>query len=206
MPAEGGDAAGVPQAVHFIAIGGTGMGSLAGLLKSRGLEVSGSDARLYPPMSEKLVEWGIEVDEGFRAENVRKRQPDLIVIGNAVRPDNPEARAALESGIRCVSFPDALFELAMQDKRRVVISGTHGKTTTTAMVASLLHRLGRDPAFLVGGVPLDFGDGFRDGTGPEFVVEGDEYDTAFFDKTPKFLHYGADVLVITSIEFDHADI
>lgn len=195
-----------PRRIHFVAIGGTGMGALAGLCKRRGLAVTGSDKKLYPPMSTKLEEWGIEVDEGFAARHVTSRDPDLVVIGNAVRKDNPEAKATIRAGLPYMSFPDALFALAMRDKRRIVVAGTHGKTTTTTMIASMLHHLGRDPSFLIGGIPVEFGDSFRDGGGEDFVVEGDEYDTAFFDKTPKFLHYEPDLLVITSVEFDHADI
>jgi UDP-N-acetylmuramate: L-alanyl-gamma-D-glutamyl-meso-diaminopimelate ligase len=192
--------------VHFIAIAGTGMGSLAGLLKARGIEVSGSDENLYPPMSTALERWGISVFQGFAPEHVQLRRPDLIVIGNAVRPTNPEAQAALQSGVRCLSFPDALYELAIAGKHSVVVAGTHGKTTTTSLVATLLLETGRDPSLLVGGIAENFGGSFREGKGPHFVVEGDEYDTAFFDKTPKFLHYGARTAVITSVEFDHADI
>src|SRR5262245_46582328 len=182
------------------------MGSLAGLLRARGLEVLGSDAKLYPPMSTALEQWGIPVHRGFRAEQVLDAQPDLVVIGNAVRPDNPEAVAVLEEGLPYLSFPDALFRLAIEGKHSVVIAGTHGKTTTTSLVASLLHAAGRDPSLLVGGYSLDFDGSFRNGRGPHFVVEGDEYDTAFFDKTPKFLHYGARTCLLTSVEFDHADI
>jgi UDP-N-acetylmuramate: L-alanyl-gamma-D-glutamyl-meso-diaminopimelate ligase len=196
----------VPRRVHFVAIGGTGMGSLAGLLAARGIEVSGSDSKLYPPMSTMLEQWGIPVRTGFRAEHVIESHPDLVVIGNAVRPDNPEARAAIDEGFPYLSFSDALYELAIAGKHSVVISGTHGKTTTTSLVASLLHGTGRDPSFLVGGYSHDFEGSFREGQGVHFVVEGDEYDTAFFDKTPKFIHYGARTLLITSVEFDHADI
>jgi UDP-N-acetylmuramate: L-alanyl-gamma-D-glutamyl-meso-diaminopimelate ligase len=176
--------------VHFIAIGGTGMGSLAGLVKARGIEVTGSDKKLYPPMSTALADWGIEVVEGFAAENVLARRPDLVVIGNAVRADNPEAVAAIEAGLPYRSFSDALYELAIS-KRHCI----------TVMLAT-----GRDPSLLVGGISLDFGGSFREGGGDHFVVEGDEYDTAFFDKTPKFLHYHPDTLILTSVEFDHADI
>ncbi len=192
--------------VHFVAIGGTGMGSLAGLLHARGLRVTGSDSALYPPMSTALANWGIRVTEGFRPEHVLAEEPDLVVIGNAVRPDNPEARAAIDEGLRYLSFPDALYELAIAGKHSVVIAGTHGKTTTTSLVAALLFAAGRDPSLLVGGYSLDFDGSFREGAGEHFVVEGDEYDTAFFDKTPKFLHYGARTLILTSVEFDHADI
>jgi UDP-N-acetylmuramate: L-alanyl-gamma-D-glutamyl-meso-diaminopimelate ligase len=198
--------------VHFIAVGGTGMGSLAGLLKRRGIEVTGSDKALYPPMSLALADWGIEPVVGFdpahlaAAASPSGRTPDLVVIGNAVRPDNPEAAAAIASGIPYRSFSDALFELAMADKHRIVVSGTHGKTTTTSLTAYLLLATGRDPSLLVGGISLDFDGSFREGRGKHFVVEGDEYDTAFFDKTPKFMHYHPASLILTSVEFDHADI
>ena len=192
--------------VHFIAIGGTGMGSLAGLVKARGIEVTGSDRALYPPMSTALEGWGIPVTEGFAAENVLARRPDLVVIGNAVRPDNPEARAAIEAGLLYRSFPDALYELAIAGKHCLTVAGTHGKTTTTSLCAYLLAATGREPSFLVGGIAEDFGTSFREGAGEHFVVEGDEYDTAFFDKTPKFLHYHPSTLIVTSVEFDHADI
>jgi UDP-N-acetylmuramate: L-alanyl-gamma-D-glutamyl-meso-diaminopimelate ligase len=192
--------------VYFVAIAGTGMGSLAGLMKARGFEVSGSDARLYPPMSTLLERWGIPVHEGFRAEQVLAARPDLVVIGNAVRRENPEAVAVMEEGLPYLSFPDALYRHAIEGKHSVVVSGTHGKTTTTSLVAKLLESAGRDPSLLVGGFSLDFDGSFRNGSGDHFVVEGDEYDTAFFDKTPKFLHYGARTLLLTSVEFDHADI
>ena len=192
--------------VHFVAIGGTGMGSLAGLLKARGMKVTGSDENLYPPMSDLLAGWGIDVFRGFRAENVLDDPADLVVIGNAVRPDNPEARAAIDEGLAYLSFPDALYRHAMAGKHSVVVSGTHGKTTTVSLIAALLHETGRDPSVLVAGHSLDFDGSFREGQGAHFVVEGDEYDTAFFDKTPKFLHYGAHTLILTSVEFDHADI
>jgi UDP-N-acetylmuramate: L-alanyl-gamma-D-glutamyl-meso-diaminopimelate ligase len=195
-----------PRHVHFVAIGGTGMGSLAGLLAARGIRITGSDDTLYPPMSTMLEQWGIPVHSGFRPEHVLDPRPDLVVIGNAVRPDNPEARAAIDEGLAYLSFPDALYRLAIAGKHSVVVSGTHGKTTTTSLVAALLYGTGRDPSLLVGGYSKDFGGSFREGQGDHFVVEGDEYDTAFFDKTPKFLHYGARTLLITSVEFDHADI
>jgi UDP-N-acetylmuramate: L-alanyl-gamma-D-glutamyl-meso-diaminopimelate ligase len=195
-----------PRRVHFVAIAGSGMGSLAGLLHARGVRVSGSDEHLYPPMSTQLAAWGIPVHQSFRAEHVLEAEPDLVVIGNAVRPDNPEARAAIDEGLPYRSFSHALYELAIAGKHPVVLSGTHGKTTTTSLVAFLLHATGRDPSMLVGGHALDFGGSFCEGEGPHFVVEGDEYDTAFFDKTPKFLHYHPRTLTITSVEFDHADI
>jgi len=182
------------------------MGSLAGLLAARGIQITGSDDTLYPPMSTMLEQWGIPVHSGFRPEHVLDPRPDLVVIGNAVRPDNPEARAAIDEGLPYLSFPDALYRLAIAGKHPVVVSGTHGKTTTTSLLAALLRGTGRDPSLLVGGYSHDFEGSFREGQGDHFVVEGDEYDTAFFDKTPKFLHYGARTLLITSVEFDHADI
>jgi UDP-N-acetylmuramate: L-alanyl-gamma-D-glutamyl-meso-diaminopimelate ligase len=192
--------------IHFVAIGGSGMGSLAGLLQARGLTVTGSDDHLYPPMSTNLARWGIPVHGDFRPEHVLDAAPDLVVIGNAVRPDNPEARAAIDEGFVYRSFPDALYELGIAGRHSVVVSGTHGKTTTTSLIGFLLDATGRDPSLLVGGHAHDFGGSFREGQGEHFIVEGDEYDTAFFDKTPKFLHYHPRTLVITSVEFDHADI
>ena len=192
--------------VHFIAIGGTGMGSLAGLLKARGILVTGSDKKLYPPMSTALADWGIDVVESFAPSNVLDRKPDLVVIGNAVRADNPEAVAAIDSALPVRSFSDALYELAIAGHHCITVSGTHGKTTTTNLIAQVLMATGRDPSLLVGGISLDFDGSFREGDGEYFVVEGDEYDTAFFDKTPKFLHYHPDTLILTSVEFDHADI
>ncbi len=192
--------------VHFVAIGGTGMGSLAGLLKARGIRVTGSDKQLYPPMSTALEDWGIEVEVGFDAGHVQGDPPDLVVIGNAVRPDNPEALATLASDLAYRSFSDALYELAIASRHSITVSGTHGKTTTTNLLAHLLLATGRDPSVLVGGISLDLGGSFREGAGEHFVVEGDEYDTAFFDKTPKFLHYHPQTLILTSVEFDHADI
>ena len=195
-----------PRRIHFVAIAGTGMGSLAGLLKARGLTVTGSDDHLYPPMSTALAEWEIPVQTSFRAEHVLESEPDLVVIGNAVRADNPEARAAIDEGLAYRSFSDALYELAIAGRHPIVVTGTHGKTTTTSLVSYLLLATGRDPSLLVGGYAHDFGGSFREGSGPHFVVEGDEYDTAFFDKTPKFLHYHPRTLIVTSVEFDHADI
>jgi UDP-N-acetylmuramate: L-alanyl-gamma-D-glutamyl-meso-diaminopimelate ligase len=194
-----------PAHVHLVAIGGTGMGALAGVLHARGLRVTGSDRVLYPPMSEMLARWGIPVAQGFDAAHLEPR-PDLVVIGNAVRADNPEARAAIDGGLPYRSFPDALYELAMTGRHSVVVAGTHGKTTTASLLGALLAGCGLDPSVVVGGVALDFDGPFRIGQGPHFVVEGDEYDTAFFDKTPKFLHYHPRTLLLTSVEFDHADI
>jgi UDP-N-acetylmuramate: L-alanyl-gamma-D-glutamyl-meso-diaminopimelate ligase len=192
--------------VHLIAIAGTGMGALACMLRARGFEVTGSDQDIYPPMSDQLRDAGIPVARGFRAENVVARRPDLVVIGNAVRRENPEAVAAIEAGLPYTSMPDALRELFIRERHSVVIAGTHGKTTTTSLVGWVLVHAGRDPTILVGGVAENLGGGFRIGAGEHVVIEGDEYDTAFFEKTPKCWHYAARTLLFTSCEFDHADI
>ncbi len=181
------------------------MGSFAGLLKAAGHSVRGSDDNVYPPMSDKLAEWGIEVLRGYRPENLDPA-PDLVVVGNVIRKTNPEAQAVVERGLRYTSFPKALGDLFLADRHSIVVAGTHGKTTTTSLIAWVLTSAGRDPGLLVGGVPENFHEGFRLGNGPYFVVEGDEYDTAYFDKVPKFLHYHPRTAVLTSLEFDHADI
>jgi UDP-N-acetylmuramate: L-alanyl-gamma-D-glutamyl-meso-diaminopimelate ligase len=191
--------------IHLIAICGVGMASLAGLLQVRGYRVTGSDQNVYPPMSTYLAEIGITLDSGFAAEHLSPR-PDLVVIGNAVPRVNPEAQATLDQNIPHISFPQALGEFLIGTRTSVVIAGTHGKTTTTALAAWALSSAGLDPGFFVGGVPLNFGSGWKVGAGDHVVIEGDEYDTAFFDKGPKFLHYRPKHVIVTGIEFDHADI
>jgi UDP-N-acetylmuramate: L-alanyl-gamma-D-glutamyl-meso-diaminopimelate ligase len=192
--------------IHLIGVAGTGMGSFAGMLKAAGHEVTGSDENVYPPMSTQLGRWGIEVMTPYRAENLDGARPDLVVVGNVVRAVNPEAAAMRERGLPHVSFPAALGERFIAPRHGVVVVGTHGKTTTSAMMGALLHHARRDPSFLVGGVTRDFDSNFRIGQGPHFVVEGDEYDTAYFDKGPKFLHYRPRTAIFTSCELDHADI
>ncbi|HSM93658.1 MAG TPA: UDP-N-acetylmuramate:L-alanyl-gamma-D-glutamyl-meso-diaminopimelate ligase [Anaeromyxobacteraceae bacterium] len=192
--------------IHLIGVCGTGMGSFAGMLKASGHHVTGSDENVYPPMSTQLERWGIEVLPGYRPENLDRARPDLVVVGNVVRAVNPEATAMRERGLPHVSFPQALGERFIAPRHGVVVAGTHGKTTTSAMMGALLHHAGRDPSFLVGGVTRDFDSNFRLGAGPHFVVEGDEYDTAYFDKGPKFLHYRPRTAIFTSCELDHADI
>ncbi len=192
--------------VHLIAVCGTAMGTLACMLVEQGFQVTGSDVAAYPPMSEQLAEAGVIVQKGYHPEHVLRDRPDLVVIGNAVRADNPEARAAIEAGLPYVSFSDAIYRLFIQGKHSLVVAGTHGKTTTTSLLGWILAHAGRDPSVLIGGVSENFERSFRLGEGPHFVIEGDEYDTAFFDKTPKFLHYGARGVLLTSSEFDHADI
>ena len=191
--------------IHLIAVCGVGMASLAGLLKSRGYRVTGSDQNVYPPMSHYLAEIGIDVLAGYRAEHLVPR-PDLVVIGNAISRGNPEAEAVISEKLSYISFPQALGEYLIGPRRSVVIAGTHGKTTTSALAAWVLTEAGLDPGFFVGGVPLNFASGWRVGGGSYVVLEGDEYDTAFFDKGPKFLHYRPTDVIFTSVEFDHADI
>jgi len=192
--------------VHLLGVGGTGMGAFAYLLQQAGYEVTGSDQNLYPPMSEMLERWGIPALSPYDPANLDQARPDLVVVGNVIRRDNPEATAVRERGIPQVSFPQALGDLFLESRHAIVIAGTHGKTTTSSMVAHLLDAAGRDPSFLVGGVLGNFGTSARLGEGEDFVVEGDEYDTAYFDKGPKFLHYRPRTLIFTSCEFDHADI
>jgi UDP-N-acetylmuramate: L-alanyl-gamma-D-glutamyl-meso-diaminopimelate ligase len=192
--------------VHLIGVAGTGMGSFAGMLQAAGYRVTGSDENVYPPMSTQLEKWGIEVMQGYRPENLEVARPDLVVVGNVVRMVNPEATAMREHGLPHVSFPQALGDLFITPRHGVVVVGTHGKTTASAMMGHLLFHAGRDPSFLVGGVTRDFDSAFRMGKGPHFVVEGDEYDTAYFDKGPKFLHYRPRTAIFTSCELDHADI
>ena len=191
--------------IHLTAICGVGMASLAGLLKARGYRITGSDQNIYPPMSTYLADIGIDVLAGFRAEHLVPR-PDLVVIGNAVSRNNPEAAAVLDQGIDYISFPQALGRFLIGTRSSLVVAGTHGKTTTCALAAWVLTSAGLDPGFFVGGVPLNFASGWNAGTGEHVVLEGDEYDTAFFDKGPKFLHYRPRHVILTSVEFDHADI
>jgi UDP-N-acetylmuramate: L-alanyl-gamma-D-glutamyl-meso-diaminopimelate ligase len=191
--------------VHLMGICGTGMASLAGMLKKMGYHVTGSDQNVYPPMSDLLRNLSIPVMAGYDAKNLVV-SPDLVVVGNVITRQNPEAIALARMGLPYLSFPQAIRHFAIGDKRAIVISGTHGKTTTSSMVAWLLERGGLEPAFMIGGIPNNFGVNFRLSAGNYFVVEGDEYDTAFFDKGPKFLHYHPWTVVLTGVEYDHADI
>jgi UDP-N-acetylmuramate: L-alanyl-gamma-D-glutamyl-meso-diaminopimelate ligase len=194
------------QHVHLIGIGGAAMASLAGMLKERGFQVSGSDAALYPPASTLLAALGISWKEGFSEENLMPA-PDWVVIGNALSRGNPEVEYVLDQKIPYCSLPEALKQVFLPGHTSLVVAGTHGKTTTTAMLAWIYTVAGRRPNFLVGGVVPDLRDrSYALGGGEDFILEGDEYDSAFFDKGPKFLHYRPDELIITSLEFDHADI
>jgi len=181
------------------------MASLAGLLQARGYRVTGSDQNIYPPMSTYLADIGIDVLPGFRPEHLTPR-PAFVIIGNAVSRGNPEAEHVLADGIPYSSFPQALGQFLIGTRQSVVVTGTHGKTTTTALAAWVLTCAELAPGFFVGGVPLNFSSGWYPGTGDYVVLEGDEYDSAFFDKGPKFLHYRPRHVILTSIEFDHADI
>ncbi|HXH37977.1 MAG TPA: UDP-N-acetylmuramate:L-alanyl-gamma-D-glutamyl-meso-diaminopimelate ligase [Thermoanaerobaculia bacterium] len=192
--------------VYLIGIGGTAMASLAGMLQARGYEVAGSDEHVYPPMSTYLERLGIPVLEGYTKEHLVTFHPDLVVIGNAAASTNAEAAGTLELDLPYTSMPEAIHQLFINSKHSIVVAGTHGKTTTTSLMAWLLESAGRDPSMVVGGIPLNFNQNFKLGEGPEFVIEGDEYNTAFFDKGPKFLHYGANTLLVNNIEFDHGDI
>ena len=190
---------------HLIAACGVGMASLAGMLKERGYRVTGSDANVYPPMSTQLENLGIRLFSPYSAENIPP-DADLVVVGNAVSRENPEAREAARRGVPTLSMPQAVARFFIGERESIVVAGTHGKTTTTSLAAWSLFSLGADPSFLVGGVPKNFPVSYRLGEGRHFVIEGDEYDTAYFDKGPKFLHYRPRVVLLTSIEFDHADI
>jgi UDP-N-acetylmuramate: L-alanyl-gamma-D-glutamyl-meso-diaminopimelate ligase len=191
--------------IHLIALGGSGMAGLASMLKSAGYHVSGSDAHVYPPMSHVLEREGIPYKEGFRPENL-DRNTDLVIIGNTVSKTNPEVQETLRRNLDYMSLPQALEAFFLCNRFPVVIAGTHGKTTTAALAAWVLDQAGLDPGFLIGGWANNFSGNSRVGSGKYFVVEGDEYDTAFFDKGPKFLHYRPQAAILTSIEFDHADI
>ncbi len=191
--------------IHIMGICGTAMGALAGMLVDAGYTVTGSDKAVYPPMSNYLAGLGIAVKEGFVATNLEPR-PDLVVVGNVVRAIYEEAEALLASDTPYMSFPELLGHLFLAASHSVVIAGTHGKTTTTSVAAHLCDRAGLEPGFLIGGIAKNFDRTARPGAGNVFIIEGDEYDTSFFDKGPKFLHYRPTTVVLTSVEFDHADI
>src|SRR5262249_21207303 len=182
------------------------MASLAGMLREKGHSVCGSDTDVYPPMSYFLDRLGIPVFKGYNAANIEKAKPELVVIGNALSRGNVELEYVLDAGIRYSSMAETVKEFFIRGKNSIVVAGTHGKTTTTAMMAWILDVAGRRPSFLVGGIAENFGKSFQVSDGPDFVIEGDEYDTAFFDKGPKFLHYLPRIVLLKNIEFDHADI
>ncbi|MEI7973293.1 MAG: UDP-N-acetylmuramate:L-alanyl-gamma-D-glutamyl-meso-diaminopimelate ligase [Bdellovibrio sp.] len=191
--------------IHLIGICGTAMASLAGLLQSRGYLVTGSDSNPYPPMSTQLTKLGIAIRQPYRAENLNPR-PDFVIVGNVISRGNPEAQELLKLGIPYTSLPRAMGEWIIGEKTSVVVAGTHGKTTTTSLLSWVLTHARKNPGFLIGGIPRNFDLSFRATDGDLFVIEGDEYDTAFFDKVPKFVHYRPKHVILTSVEFDHADI
>jgi UDP-N-acetylmuramate: L-alanyl-gamma-D-glutamyl-meso-diaminopimelate ligase len=195
----------VSQHIHLIGICGTGMAALAGMLKQRGHRITGSDQHIYPPMSTFLEQLSIPVHQGFDAAHLQPH-PDWIVIGNAISRGNPEAEYVLNEGLRYASLPEALKEFFIRGKYSCVVAGTHGKTTSSSLLAWTLETAGLDPSFFIGGIPENFGQGFKLGNGRHFVLEGDEYDSAFFDKGSKFFHYLPNLVILNNVEYDHADI
>jgi UDP-N-acetylmuramate: L-alanyl-gamma-D-glutamyl-meso-diaminopimelate ligase len=195
----------MPKHLHILGICGTFMGGIAAIASAAGYHVTGCDANVYPPMSDQLAELGIELIEGFDEGQVRLK-PDLWVVGNVVTRGNPLMEAILDRGERYVSGPQWLAENVLAGRHVLAVAGTHGKTTVSAMLAWILECAGRSPGFLIGGIPLDFPVSARHTDSPLFVIEADEYDTAFFDKRSKFVHYGARTAILNNLEFDHADI
>ena len=193
------------RSVHFIGIGGTAMASVAAAMQEKGLKVTGSDQNVYPPMSTFLAERKVEVMAGYAEQNLAHK-PDLVVVGNAISRGNPEAEAVLDRKLRYVSLPELLKEYFIRGKRSLVVAGTHGKTTTTSLLTWVFEHNGLNPSFLIGGIPANLGRGARFTESEWFIIEGDEYDTAFFDKRSKFVHYLPEVVIINNVEFDHADI
>jgi len=191
--------------IHLMGICGTAMASLAGLLKDRGFKITGSDMNPYPPMSTQLESLGISIMKGYKAENLHPK-PDFVIVGNVISANNEEAQELAKLGVPYTSLPKAMGEFIIGDRESVVVSGTHGKTTTTSMMAWVAETAGKKPGFLIGGIPKNFSQSFKNPEGNLFVIEGDEYDTAFFDKVPKFVHYKPKHVILTSVEFDHADI
>jgi UDP-N-acetylmuramate: L-alanyl-gamma-D-glutamyl-meso-diaminopimelate ligase len=191
--------------IHLIGICGTAMASLAGMLLQRGFRVTGSDASSYPPMSDFLASLGIQVAQPFAIENLRPR-PDLVVVGNAISRGNAELEELLDQRIPFCSMPQILHDEFLLGKEIIAVAGTHGKTTTTSMLSWIFESAGLQPSFLIGGIAENFGGSFQLAEGKHFIIEADEYDSAFFDKGPKFMHYFPDAAILTSVEFDHADI
>lgn len=191
--------------IHLIGICGTAMASLAGMLKQRGFKVTGSDAAAYPPMSDFLASMGIAVSQPFAEKNIEP-VPDLVVVGNAISRGNVELEHVLDRRIPFTSMAQLVYDEFIRGRRSLVVAGTHGKTTTTSMLAWIFAQAGRAPSFLIGGIAENFNSSFAVTDGQEFIIEGDEYDTVFYDKGPKFMHYFPDMVILTSVEFDHADI
>src|SRR6266550_6378280 len=194
-----------PRHFHFLGICGTAMGSVAAALRERGFSVTGSDENIYPPMSIFLEQRGIALNAGYRAENI-PADVDVVVIGNAIKRGNPEVEATLNRKLFYLSLPEVLKNYFLRERHNLVVTGTHGKTTTTSMLAWIMEKAGHKPGYLIGGIPRNLGQGSRLNDSKHFVIEGDEYDTAFFDKRSKFLHYLPELVVVNNIEYDHADI
>src|SRR5437867_9428199 len=193
------------KSVHFVGIGGTAMAAVAAAMQDKRFQISGSDQNVYPPTSTFLGDRKIDVRLGYAEQNLAHR-PDLVVIGNAISRGNPEAEAVLDRKLRYCSLPELLKEFFIRGKRSIVVTGTHGKTTTTSLLTWVFEHNGLNPSFLIGGIPNNFSQGARFTDSEWFVIEGDEYDTAFFDKRSKFVHYLPEIAIINNIEFDHADI
>jgi len=191
--------------IHLMGVCGTAMASLAVLLKERGFQITGSDQNVYPPMSTFLEQKGVTIMEGYRPENLHPR-PDFVVVGNVISSHFPEAKALMEMGIPYGSLPETMGDFVIEDRHSVVVCGTHGKTTTTSMASWVAEQAELQPGFLIGGLAKNFGTSFQNPKGEWFVIEGDEYDSAFFSKVPKFTYYKPKTAILTSVEFDHADI
>jgi UDP-N-acetylmuramate: L-alanyl-gamma-D-glutamyl-meso-diaminopimelate ligase len=194
-----------PRHFHFLGICGTAMGSVAAALSERGFTVTGSDENIYPPMSTFLEERKIALFSGYRAENIPAKA-DVVVIGNAIKRGNPEAEAILSRKLFYLSLPEVLKNYFLRGRHNLVVTGTHGKTTTTALLTWIMECAEHKPSYMIGGIPRNFGQGARFNESKFFVIEGDEYDTAFFDKRSKFIHYLPELLIVNNLEFDHADI
>jgi UDP-N-acetylmuramate: L-alanyl-gamma-D-glutamyl-meso-diaminopimelate ligase len=194
-----------PRKLHFLGICGTAMGSVAAALRDRGFSVTGSDENIYPPMSTFLEKKGVALQEGYRAENI-PADVDVVVIGNAIKRGNLEVEAVLNRKLFYLSLPEVLKDYFLRGRHNFVVTGTHGKTTTTALLAWIMETAGHKPGYLIGGLPKNLGQGARLNDSKYFVIEGDEYDTAFFDKRSKFIHYLPELVIVNNIEFDHADI
>src|SRR5215472_14766550 len=194
-----------PKKFHFLGICGTAMASVAAALQERGFKVTGSDENVYPPMSKFLEQKGIALKAGYRAEHI-PADADVVVIGNVMKRGNPEVEAVLNRKLFYLSLPEVLKNYFLRGRHNLVVTGTHGKTTTTALLAWIMEKAGHQPGYLIGGIPKNFGEGARLNDSKYFVIEGDEYDTAFFDKRSKFIHYLPELVIVNNIEFDHADI
>lgn len=194
-----------PRKFHFIGISGTAMGAVAAALQERGFKITGSDESVYPPMSTFLEQSGIKLHQGYAKENI-PADAEVVVIGNAMKRGNPEVEAVLNRKLFYLSLPEVLKNYFLRGKHNLVVTGTHGKTTTTALLTWIMEKGGRKPGYLIGGIPKNFGHGARLNDSKHFVIEGDEYDTAFFDKRSKFIHYLPELVIVNNIEFDHADI